>query len=143
MGDPASSTVPQLRRRHSFSTNGIPDKVSLEIKDDVFVANLMATLNPEPWEIKKRLKSQIPVDHIRRKARDLMHADLNNESHQFEYARNNQADGMINSRASNGQGNQLDPSQSSCGDPQMQSLSARNPEINPIFNAGAHLNASQ
>jgi len=122
MGDPASSTVvPPLRRRHSFSTSGTPDKVSLEIKDDIFVANLMATLNPEPWEIKKRLKSQIPVNHLRRKARDQQqqHSDLNNESHQLErdYARNNQVDGVINSRASNGQGNQLDPSQSSGGDP--------------------------
>ena len=29
----------------------------LEMKDNVFVANLMASLNPEPWELRKRLNS--------------------------------------------------------------------------------------
>ena len=33
------------------------DKDSLQIKDDIFVANLMASLNPEPGELQKRNKS--------------------------------------------------------------------------------------
>ena len=35
------------------------DSLTAELKDEVFVAELMATLNPEPWErvLRKRLKS--------------------------------------------------------------------------------------
>ena len=52
-------------RRNSFSSFDLMDKNSLQLKDDIFVANLMASLNPEPGELQKRLKSQIPMNHVR------------------------------------------------------------------------------
>ena len=52
-------------RRNSFSAFDFMGKESLQLKDDIFVANLMASLNPEPGELQKRLKSQIPINHVR------------------------------------------------------------------------------
>jgi len=34
----------------------------------------MANLNPEPWELRKRLKSQRPVNNLKRKVRDRLNS---------------------------------------------------------------------
>ena len=44
--------------------------VALELKDDIFVANLMSSLNPEPWELRKRLPSFEDVDRLKRRVRN-------------------------------------------------------------------------
>ena len=69
------------------------DKVSLVIKDDIFLADLMASLNPKPRELRKRLKSHKPVNRLKRKVNERLYkASQNVESgapREREYARNN------------------------------------------------------
>ena len=83
------------KRSNSFSDLEKADKVKIEIKDDVFVANLMATLKPEPWELHKRLKSQKPIDHVRRRIQSNLDNALKEAMIDVrqgrEYARNDQA----------------------------------------------------
>ena len=49
----------RMRRRRSLNSFEKVDSITAELKDEVFVAELMATLNPEPWErvLRKRLKT--------------------------------------------------------------------------------------
>ena len=49
----------RMRRRRSLNSFEKVDNITAELKDEVFVAELMATLNPEPWErvLRKRLKT--------------------------------------------------------------------------------------
>ena len=56
-------------RRNSFSGFDSLDKASLQMKDDIFLANLMASLNPEPWELRKRLRSHVPVNHLKQRVK--------------------------------------------------------------------------
>ena len=69
-------TVTRLHRSKSTSTLVTPDKVSLGIKDDVFVANLMASINPEPWELRKRMRTPKPVNHMKRRIRKRLESNV-------------------------------------------------------------------
>ena len=46
------------------------DETSQGIKEDVIVANIMASLNPDPWELHKKMKSLEPVNHMRRRIKE-------------------------------------------------------------------------
>jgi len=78
----------QKKRANSFSRHLPVCKTSLEMKDDIFVANIMASLNPEPWEMRKKLKSPRPVDHVKRRSRQRIESELSASCVTRSYAKN-------------------------------------------------------
>ena len=64
--EPAAAKKP---RRNSISRLSPPDKDTEQLKEDILVANIMASLDPEPGELQKKLNSPRAVNHLKRRVR--------------------------------------------------------------------------